>query len=209
METIKQQIQALNGVDFAELRRWIFDDEVQRRQALPAVQEAQAGVVKELQDAGKLPLPDALTDMAQIPADAENLDDVPEWVNPGVDHSMMYRMGDIVRHQGKLVRSTHNGLNHWEPTTLNLDGRIWEEVEVAKPNPEEAPETDEGSDDWEDEPWEPPQEAPEFKQPTGAHDAYPKGARVTYQGRIYESLIDNNAYSPDAYAQGWKRITQA
>lgn len=45
----------------------------------------------------------------------------------------------------------------------------------------------------------------EFKQPTGAHDAYQKGDKVKFNGNTYESLIDNNAYSPDAYPQGWKQ----
>ncbi|ERS41816.1 MULTISPECIES: hypothetical protein [unclassified Corynebacterium] len=199
MEDIKKQIQALNGVDFAELRRWIFDDEVQRRQAQPAVEQAQAEVVKELQDAGKLPLPDALTDPEKLPV---TISDVPEWVNPGTDHSMMYREGDIVRYGDKLVRSTHPGLNHWEPGTLALDGRIWEGITPKTPEEPEAEASEE-----ETQAPEPPVEQPEaFKQPTGAHDAYAKGAKVTYNGAVYESLIDANAYSPDAYPAGWKKL---
>ena len=51
-----------------------------------------------------------------------------------------------------------------------------------------------------------PQTVPEWKQPTGGHDAYKKGDRVTYKGKVYESLIDANVYSPDAYPQGWKEV---
>ena len=47
---------------------------------------------------------------------------------------------------------------------------------------------------------------PDFKQPTGAHDAYKLGDKVRFNGKIYESVIDNNAYSPEAYSQGWKII---
>lgn len=47
---------------------------------------------------------------------------------------------------------------------------------------------------------------PEFKQPSGTHDAYKKGDRVSYNGKIYESAIDNNVYSPEAYPSGWKEI---
>ena len=43
-------------------------------------------------------------------------------------------------------------------------------------------------------------------QPTGAHDAYNIGDKVTYNGHRYECLINGNAYSPDAYPQGWKQI---
>lgn len=49
---------------------------------------------------------------------------------------------------------------------------------------------------------------PEFKQPTGAHDSYKKGDKVLFEGKIYESLIDNNSYSPKDYPQGWKEITE-
>lgn len=47
---------------------------------------------------------------------------------------------------------------------------------------------------------------PEFKQPTGAHDTYKIGDKVIFEGKVYESLIDNNAYSPSDYPQGWKLI---
>ena len=43
-------------------------------------------------------------------------------------------------------------------------------------------------------------------QPTGAHDAYNLGDRVTYSGRIYESIINGNVWSPDVYPDGWKEI---
>lgn len=46
----------------------------------------------------------------------------------------------------------------------------------------------------------------EFKKPTGAHDAYQKGDKVSFEGAIYESTIDNNVYSPFEYQQGWKKI---
>ena len=41
-------------------------------------------------------------------------------------------------------------------------------------------------------------------QPTGAHDAYAKGAKVTFKGAHYISLIDANVYSPEAYPAGWQ-----
>ena len=46
-----------------------------------------------------------------------------------------------------------------------------------------------------------------FVQPTGAHDAYMTGDKVYYpteNDAVYESLIDNNVYSPDAYPAGWE-----
>ena len=47
-------------------------------------------------------------------------------------------------------------------------------------------------------------EWPEFVRPTGAHDAYAKGAKITYRGKHYVSLIDGNVWPPDEYPQGWQ-----
>ena len=59
------------------------------------------------------------------------------------------------------------------------------------------------------EPETPPAETiPDFVQPTGAHDAYQKGDKVKFEGKVYESLIDANTYSPSAYPAGWKEITE-
>lgn len=44
---------------------------------------------------------------------------------------------------------------------------------------------------------------PVWSQPTGAHDAYSKGDIVNYNGVLYESVIDGNVYSPEAYPAGW------
>lgn len=50
-------------------------------------------------------------------------------------------------------------------------------------------------------------EWPEFVQPTGAHDAYKKGDKITFNGKHYISLIDANVYSPTAYPAGWQEQT--
>ncbi len=44
---------------------------------------------------------------------------------------------------------------------------------------------------------------PVWSQPTGAHDAYNTGDIVTYNGTLYQSLIDGNVNSPEAYPAGW------
>ena len=51
----------------------------------------------------------------------------------------------------------------------------------------------------------PGEEWPEFVQPTGAHDAYNKGDKVTYKGEHYISLIDANVWAPDTYPAGWEK----
>ena len=49
-----------------------------------------------------------------------------------------------------------------------------------------------------------PEEWPEWVQPTGAHDAYGVGDKVTYNGKHYVSKIAGNVWSPDAYPAGWE-----
>lgn len=45
---------------------------------------------------------------------------------------------------------------------------------------------------------------PEWVQPLGASDAYNTGDIVSYNGTLYESTVDGNVWSPEAYPQGWK-----
>ena len=47
---------------------------------------------------------------------------------------------------------------------------------------------------------------PEWQQPTGGHDAYNIGDKVTFEGKVYESTIDANTWSPTAYPQGWQLV---
>ena len=42
-------------------------------------------------------------------------------------------------------------------------------------------------------------------QPTGAHDSYPSGAKVTYQGKTYISSLPFNPYPPST--GGWRPYT--
>ena len=47
---------------------------------------------------------------------------------------------------------------------------------------------------------------PLWTQPSGAHDAYNTGDIVDYNGTLYQSLIDGNTWSPEAYPQGWQVV---
>ncbi len=47
----------------------------------------------------------------------------------------------------------------------------------------------------------PAQEWPEWIQPTGAHNAYAKGAKVTHAGKRWVSDVDANTWEPGVY--GW------
>lgn len=54
------------------------------------------------------------------------------------------------------------------------------------------------------EPEEPADEWPEYVQPTGAHDAYHVGDKITYNGKHYTCIYDGCVWTPDAYPQGWR-----
>lgn len=49
---------------------------------------------------------------------------------------------------------------------------------------------------------------PVWSQPTGAHDAYNAGDIVEYNGTLYQSLIDGNTYSPEAYPAAWSVFSE-
>ena len=57
-----------------------------------------------------------------------------------------------------------------------------------------------------EEPQEPVEEYPEYVQPTGAHDAYHVGDKITYNGKKYICKLDNCVWTPDAYPAGWEEV---
>lgn len=88
-----------------------------------------------------------------------------------------YPLGWITAHGGKMWTSLVGG-NVWEPGTS-----AWRAL---------------ASD---------PDVAPEWIQPTGSHDAYDTGDRVTFEGAEYVSKIDGNTWSPTAYPAGWELVS--
>ena len=40
----------------------------------------------------------------------------------------------------------------------------------------------------------------------GAYKSYYEGDKVKFEGKVYESLIDNNVWSPADYPAGWKEV---
>ena len=49
-----------------------------------------------------------------------------------------------------------------------------------------------------------PEEWPEYVQPSGSHDAYNTGDKVTYNGKHYICKMDGCVWSPDTYPQAWE-----
>lgn len=92
---------------------------------------------------------------------------------------MNYEKGDRVQYADKLYKclQSHTAQSDWTP---DVAVSLW--VQVTDPSVE----------------------YPDWKQPTGAQDAYMKGDKVTYNGKHYVSLVDNNVWSPDVY--GWDEV---
>lgn len=101
----------------------------------------------------------------------------PEWSG----ESISYKKNDRFMYHDKFykVLQNHTSQADWTPDTASS---LY--VEIADPS----------------------NEYPEFKQPTGAHDAYAKGSKVIFEGKKYVSLIDANVYSPTAYPAGWSLV---
>ena len=91
-----------------------------------------------------------------------------------------YEVGEIFQYEGKLykVLQEHTSQDNWIPSELPaLYLNIMPENVI-----------------------------PEWVQPTGGHDAYNVGDKVIYEGKVYESLIDNNTWSPVDYKEGWEEV---
>lgn len=100
-----------------------------------------------------------------------------EWSGDGIE----YKANDRLMYNDIFykVLQDHTSQSDWTPDTASS---LY--VEIADPS----------------------NEYPEFVQPTGAHDAYSKGSKITFEGKHYISLIDANVYSPTAYPAGWQEI---
>lgn len=59
-----------------------------------------------------------------------------------------------------------------------------------------------------EEPTEPTEEYPEYVQPTGAHDAYRVGDKITYNGKKYICKVDGCVWNPDTYPAGWEEVVE-
>ena len=102
------------------------------------------------------------------------------WVQPQGAHDV-YPEGWQVEHDGKTWVSL-TPANVWEP---GVSG--WREVPAEGDDGQPA--------------------VPEWVAPTGAHDAYAKGDRVTFQGQVWESALDGNTWSPADYPAAWTLIS--
>lgn len=89
-----------------------------------------------------------------------------------------YKADDMFKYEGKLYKviQEHISLENWIPSELP--------ALYLNMMPENV--------------------IPEWKQPAGNHDSYSIGDKVLFNGKVYESTIDNNTWSPTEYPAGWK-----
>lgn len=107
----------------------------------------------------------------------ELIDIYEDWSNLPVGHPI--KEGEYYKYEGNLYEvvagKSHNKQDDWKPTEASLFNRV-----------------------------QPPNVIPEWVQPLGAHDAYGKSAKVTHNGKDWESTVDNNTWEPGVH--GWKEI---
>lgn len=58
------------------------------------------------------------------------------------------------------------------------------------------------------EPTEPEEEWPEYRQPTGAHDAYKAGDKVTFQSKKYICKMNGCVWNPLTYPDAWELVEE-
>ena len=89
--------------------------------------------------------------------------------------SKAYAVNDRVQYNGTLYKcvQAHTSQSDWMPSATPA---LWKTVSL--------------------------EEYPEWVQPTGAHDAYNIGDKVTYNGQHYVCTSNGNVYAPDVY--GWQ-----
>lgn len=90
-----------------------------------------------------------------------------------------YQQGDRVQYKGLLYKclQNHTAQADWTPDTAVS---LWVRVD------------------------DPSIEFPDWRQPTGAHDAYAKGDKVSHNGKHWQSDVDGNVWEPGVY--GWSEV---
>ena len=106
-------------------------------------------------------------------------------IYPGFLVNHEYKQGEFFTYEGELykVNQNHTSAEQWEPGSVGTES-LYTHLTLNEDG------------------------YPIWQKPTGAHDAYNTGDIVEYNGELYKSLIDSNAYSPDEYPAGWEKYAE-
>ena len=200
IDQIKTNIQELNDPDFQALRSWVFMDEVKRREALPAREDAKVGLIKGLADQGEITRPESATEEAAINGDGV----IPQWVDPaGKDHRA-YMAGEAVLDDGKIYINRKSGLNLKRPNSPDSGWELHNPPKEDAPQPEPEAEAPTDGEAEEQAPEEAPG-APAWREPQSKTDLYNKGAEVSHNGAQWRSTADGNRAEPGT-DDSWEKI---
>lgn len=200
IDTIKTSIQELNDTDFQTLRSWVFIDEVKRREALPAREDAQVGLIKDLAAQGEIERPESVTEEAAINGDGV----VPAWVDPAGKAHRAYFVGAAVLDDGKIYINRKSGLNFARPNYPDSGWELHNPPKEDAPQPEPEAEAPTDGEAEEQAPEEAPG-APAWREPQSKNDVYAKDAEVTHQGAQWRSTVDSNRTEPGT-DDSWDKI---
>lgn len=100
-----------------------------------------------------------------------------------------------------LARENAKAENSYAPLQEQIED-IYNELANIKSRPDNLEGTEEPTEP------EPVDEYPEYIQPTGAHDSYNTGDKITYNGKKYVCKMDGCVWNPDTYPQGWQEVEE-
>lgn len=201
IDQIKTNIQKLDEPDFQGLRSWVLIDEVKRREALPAREDAQVGLIKDLAEQGEITRPESATEEAAINGDGI----VPAWVDPAGKAHRAYMAGEAVLDDGKIYINRKKGLNLARPNTPDSGWELHNPPKEDAPQPEPEAEAPTDGEAEEQAPEETPS-APAWREPQSKTDVYATGAEVSHNGARWRSLVDENRSEPGT-DDSWRRLT--
>lgn len=127
MENIQEQIRQLSQADFDSLVAWVIGAESDRRERESSAEAAQARVIQELVESGKIPGPEYVT-LGEAFQGAV----VPVWKDPEGDITRMFPNQAVVRVGDTMWLSMLAGrLNPSEPGVDGSWQDVTDEVRVA------------------------------------------------------------------------------
>lgn len=103
----------------------------------------------------------------------------------------------------ELARENAVAENSYASTNAQIEN-IYKEIDSIKSRLNALESTEESPE----EPTEPVDEYPLYKQPSGAHDCYNTGDKITYNGKKYVCKMNGCVWDPDAYPAGWEVVEE-